>query len=76
MLTEDPMMRKTLMVYVLDVHDCDIKPGTVLGLGGLAQMVCTATNKWPRVFTSKSLNTHHPLRGDAAPGPCSRNSPF
>lgn len=45
---EDPVMRKALLCYVLDVSGCDLKPGTVLGLGGPARMVHTATiNKWP-----------------------------
>lgn len=80
--TEDPVMRKALLCHVLDVSGCDLKPGTVLGLGGPARMVHTATiNKWPWVFTSKSL-THHTQTalgggvGSVLSGPCSGNSPF
>lgn len=37
--TEDPVMRKALLCYVLDVSGCDLKPGTVLGLGWFTQQL-------------------------------------
>lgn len=58
MFMEDPVMKKALLFYVLDGSGCDLKPGTIPGLGGPTRMVCSATiNKWPWVFTSKSM-TH------------------